>query len=344
MSILIKVGLIGWGSIGNVHGRAYQALPDAKVVAVADVEPDRRAKAAEFFGATPYASAEELISNADVDMVDICLPTYLHAKYAVQALDKGLHVISEKPMALTPEQCDEMIAAEKRSGKMLMIAHCVRFWPEYHYLKSVYDSGEFGKLQLLSMPRVGAKTMSSWKNWMLDPDLSGGQTVDRHIHDTDFILYLLGVPAAVRTTGAFDDAGLSHVNTHYVYPDGPAVFAEGGGNIPLGYPFMSSYRAVFDKACIDYNSRRDPKLLVYPWDGKPYEPEYEVSFSGEADTAETGANISALGAYWAEIRYFLDCIKAGRKPEVITPEQGKQTLKVVWAEVESATKGDAVAL
>ena len=339
---MIKVGLIGWGSIGNVHGRAYQALPDAKVVAVADVEPDRRAKAAEFFGATPYASAEELISNADVDMVDICLPTYLHAKYAVQALDKGLHVISEKPMALTPEQCDEMIAAEKRSGKMLMIAHCVRFWPEYHYLKSVYDSGEFGKLQLLSMTRVGAKTMSSWKNWMLDPDLSGGQTVDRHIHDTDFILYLLGVPAAVRTTGAFDDAGLSHVNTHYVYPDGPAVLQ--GGNACLWAILRELYRAVFDKACIDYNSRRDPKLLVYPWDGKPYEPEYEVSFSGEADTAENGANISALGAYWAEIRYFLDCIKAGRKPEVITPEQGKQTLKVVWAEVESATKGDAVAL
>ena len=124
---MFKVGLVGWGSIGNVHGHAYKAMPDVKVVAVADVEPERRAKAAEFLDATPYASAEDLINNADVDMVDICLPTFLHSKYAVQALDKGRHVLSEKPMALNLEQCDAMIAAEKRSGKTLMVAHCVRF-------------------------------------------------------------------------------------------------------------------------------------------------------------------------------------------------------------------------
>lgn len=339
---MFKVGLVGWGSIGNVHGHAYKAMPDVKVVAVADVEPERRAKAAEFLDATPYASAEDLINNADVDMVDICLPTFLHSKYAVQALDKGRHVLSEKPMALNLEQCDAMIAAEKRSGKTLMVAHCVRFWPEYHYLKSVYDSGEFGKLQLLSMSRVGSKTMVSWKNWMLDPVLSGGQTVDRHIHDTDFVVYLLGMPAGVRTTGHFDEAGLSHVSTHFLYPDGPAVFAEGGGNIPLGYPFTTTYRAVFDKATIDFNSRIKPKLLVYPWDGKPYEPEYEISFSGEASTEATGANISALGAYWAEIRYLVDCIKSGKKPQVVTATQAKETLSVVLAEVESAREADTV--
>ena len=341
---MFKVGLIGWGSIGNVHGHAYKAMPDVKVVAVADVEPDRRAKAAEFLDATPYASAEELIEKADVDLVDICLPTYLHSRYAVQALDRGRHVISEKPMALNLEECDAMIAAEKRSGKTLMVAHCVRFWPEYHYLKSVFDSGEFGKLQLLSMTRVGSKTMVSWKNWMLDEKLSGSQTVDRHIHDTDFVCYLLGMPTAVRTTGHFDDAGLSHVNTHYIYPDGPAVFTEGGGNIALGYPFIMAYRAVFDKATIDFHSRNTPKLLVYPWDGKPYEPEYHVSFEGEASTETTGANISTLGAYWAEIRYLIDCIKSGRKPEVVTPEQARETLRLVLAEVDSARAGDAVTL
>lgn len=341
---MFKVGLIGWGAIGNVHGRAYKAMPDVRVVAVADVETERRHKAAEFLEATPYASAEDLIDNADVDMVDICLPTYLHAKYAVRALERGRHALSEKPMALTEEECTAMIEAEKRSGKTLMIAHCVRFWPEYYYLKTVYDSRIFGELQLLSLSRVGAKTMGSWQNWMLDPVLSGSQTVDRHIHDTDYVLYLLGTPTAVRTLGHADEAGLSHVSTQYVYPEGPAVFAEGGGNIPLGYPFTMAYRAVFDKATVSFNSRSKPSLLVYPWDGKPYEPEYEVSFRGEASTEATGANISALGAYWAEIRYLVDCIKSGQKPTIITPEQARQTLRVVRAEVESGLTRKEIAL
>lgn len=339
-----RVGLIGWGAIGNVHGRAYLAMPDVKVSAVADVEPERLQKATALLNATPYASAAELIANADVDMVDICLPTYLHAQYTIQALEQGRHVMCEKPMALSAADCDAMIAAEQRSGKTLMIGHCIRFWPQYHYLKSVYDSGVFGKLQLLSMTRVGAKTMGSWHNWQLDPVISGTQTVDRHIHDTDFILYLLGKPAAVRTLGHADDAGLSHVSTHYIYPDGPAVFAEGGGNIPPGYPFTMSYRAVFDKATVEYNSKNKPALLVYPWGGKPYEPEYQVEFDAEASTQSTGANISQLGAYWAEIRYLVDCIKDGRKPSIITPEAAKQTLQVVQAEVVSGNTGREITL
>jgi predicted dehydrogenase len=336
---MFKVGLVGWGAIGNVHGRAYKAMPDVQVSAVADAEPERREKAAQFMEAKAYSSAQELIERAEVDMVDICLPTYLHAEYAIKALMRGRHVLSEKPMALNLEECSAMIEAERSSGKTLMVAHCVRFWPEYHYLKTVYDSRAFGELQLLSLTRVGAKTMGSWQNWMLDPGLSGSQTMDRHIHDTDYVLYLLGTPAAVRALGHVDEAGLSHVSTHYLYPGGPAVFAEGGGNISPGYPFIMAYRAVFDKATVDYSSRNKPSLLVYPLDGKPYEPQYEVSFSGEASTEATGANISSLGAYWAEIRYLVDCIKSERKPTVVTPEQARETLRVVQAEVTSGVGG-----
>lgn len=341
---MLKVGLIGWGVIGRVHGRAHKAMPDSKVVAVADVEPDRLANAVEVMEAEPYNSADELIEKADVDLIDICLPTYLHAEYVIKALERGRHVLSEKPMALTAEECDAMIAAEKRSGKTLMIAHCVRFWPQYHYLKTVYENGTFGKLQLLSLSRVGSKTMGSWKHWQLSEELSGSQTVDRHIHDTDFVLYLLGKPAAVSTIGHEDDAGYSHVSTHYIYPNGPAVFAEGGGNIPLGYKFGMGYRAVFDKATVEFNSKDKPSLMVYPWDGEPYEPEYEVQYDAEVSTAVTGANISQLGAYWAEIRYLVDCIKEGKKPSVITPEQAKFTLQVVRAEIASAKSGQKVEL
>lgn len=340
---MFKVGLIGFGRIGNTHGRAYKAMPDVKVVAVADTEEDRRQKAVELFGAAPYESAQDLIDNVEVDMVDICLPTYLHAEYSIKAMEKGFHVLCEKPMALNITQCEDMVAAAKRTNRMLMIGHCIRFWPEYHYLKSVFDSGVFGKLQVLSMTRMGSKTVGSWQDWMLDDELSGSQTVDRHIHDTDFILYLLGKPRSIRTVGHADESGLSHTCTQYIY-DGPAVFAEGGGNIPKGYAFSMSYRAVFDKAAIEFSGRATPKLRVYPWDGQPYEPEYEVVFDGEASAKEIASKISQLGAYWAEIRYLVDCIKAGRQPSVTTPEQALESIKVVLAERESGLTGREIPL
>jgi predicted dehydrogenase len=339
---MIKVGQLGWGAIGNVHGRVYQAMPDVKVVALADVEPDRLEKGAKFMQATPYASAEELIRDADVDVIDVCLPTYMHAEYAIKAMERGRHVLSEKPMALNLEQCDAMIAAQKRTGKTLMIAHCVRFWTEYSYLKEVYDDKRFGELRLLSMSRVGSQTTKSWQNWMLNPELSGTQTVDRHIHDTDFICYLLGKPDAVRTIGDVDASGLSHVSTHYIYSDGPTVFAEGGGNIPPGYKMRMSWRAVFDKATVDYDRSNTPMLMVYPWEGKPYEPELVIPYSAEASSESTGLNITSLGAYYNEIRYFIDCLKAGRTPSVVTPEQARETIKVALGEVKSGVSGEKV--
>jgi predicted dehydrogenase len=157
-------------------------------------------------------------------------------------------------------------------------------------------------------------------------------------------VYLLGKPSAVRTLGHNDDAGLSHVSTHYLYTNGPAVFAEGGGNIAPGYPFWMSFRAVFDKATVEFNSRSNPKLMVYPWGDKPYQPDYEVEFDAEASTQSTGANISELGAYWAEIRYLVNCINSGKKPTIVTPEEAKLTLRVVQAEVESGLSGKEITL
>ncbi len=339
----MKVGLIGWG-IGSLHGRCYQAMPDVQVVAVADVRPERLQKAVDLLGARPFSSAQELLEQADVDLVDICLPTYLHAEYTTKALARGCHVLCEKPMALDAAQCDTMIAAAQRAGKKLMIAHCVRFWPEYHYLKTVYDEGVFGRLQVLSLTRVGGKTTISYDNWQLDPARSGSQTLDRHIHDTDYVLHLLGKPAAVRSVGHFDDAGLSHVSTQYIYPEGPAVFAEGGGNMPRNLPFSASFRAVFDRAALEYAMDRTPTLKVYPWEGEPYVPEYNVSFAAEAEMAETGANLSSLGAYYNEIRYYVDCLKQGREPAVVTLEQAKQAVLTAKAEIASAEAGREIAL
>lgn len=89
---------------------------------------------------------DDMLKNEQLDFVDIALPTYLHAEASIKAMEAGFHVLCEKPMALDSRQCQEMIAASQRTGRTLMIAHCLRFWPEYECLKAAVDDGRYGRV------------------------------------------------------------------------------------------------------------------------------------------------------------------------------------------------------
>ena len=128
-------------------------------------------------------------------MVDVCLPTDLHAEVTVAALEAGKHVLCEKPMALTVAECDRMVAAAKASGRFLMIAHCIRFWPEYIALKEIVDSGQYGKVTSALFRRISG--LPKWSEWFPNPQRSGGAILDLHIHDVG--LYQL--PAGDAATG-----------------------------------------------------------------------------------------------------------------------------------------------
>ncbi len=131
---MVRVGLAGLGFMGGTHAQCHAALPNAELVAVVDVEPDRRERFAATYGAKPFASLEEMLSSVEVDMVDICMPTYLHRKAVEQVAAAGRQVLCEKPMALTVEDCDAMIAATKKAKVKFMIGQVLRFWPEYRTL------------------------------------------------------------------------------------------------------------------------------------------------------------------------------------------------------------------
>ena len=128
----------------------------------------------------------------EVDVVDICLPTDLHADFAVRALQMGKHVVCEKPMAISLAEADRMIEAARKSGRRLMIAHCIRFWPEYVELRRLVESGELGHLLSLSLTRYSPFPSWGSDNWLADERRAGGAALDLHIHDTDFAAYLMG--------------------------------------------------------------------------------------------------------------------------------------------------------
>ncbi len=257
----VRVAMIGYGGIGHSHAAGYRRLAErgapVRLVAVLDINPAKFTGTVEIntgtgaselpCGAKAYTSLEEMVAAEEFDMVDICLPTYLHKEYAVKFLDMGKHVLSEKPMALSSADCEEMIAAAKRNDRRLMIGQCLRFNAAYEYLKQCTD-GRYGKLSRLSMYRLSLMPDWGFENWFADHARSGGCILDMHIHDVDMARYLLGEPKAVSSwsvnAGVMDD----QVQRSHLFYDGCDVLIDGSWDEVKGSPFTVGYRARFEKA------------------------------------------------------------------------------------------------
>ena len=336
---MLKVAVVGAGFMGTMHRNVYSQLRDVEVVAVVDGEEEKARKIAS--GAKVYANMEDMLEKEGPELVDVCLPTYLHAEYVVKAAEAGAHVLCEKPMAMNLDQADRMIEAVEKAGVRFMVAHCIRFWPEYVAFKELLDSGSLGKLKSLSLVRLSPTPTWSWDGWLMGASRSGSAALDLHIHDTDYVLYLLGTPKAVWSKGTWMGDGCVHISTLYDYGDGPTVSAEGGWDMPSNYPFHMDFWAAFERGAVDMSSLRQPTMKVYPGDGEPYPPELPKP---DLEGVQAGGNISEMGGYFNEIKYFVDCILGGRRPEVVTPRDARESLRIVLAEMESARRGEPVEL
>ncbi|MFA6286181.1 MAG: hypothetical protein WC661_02260 [Opitutaceae bacterium] len=167
-----------------------------------------------------------------------------------------------------------------------------------------------------------------------------GAALDLHIHDTDFVLHLLGTPPAVFARGTRDQGGWSHIFTHYLYPD-VVVQAEGGWNYPDQWGFQMAFQAVFEHGAVEYDSGATPTLRLVRTGGKP-EPLPYVPAGGQA--SGTTGNLSSLGGYANELAAFLDCVATRRAPALATLSQSTESLRVVLAELASVESGSPVNL
>lgn len=331
----LRAGILGYGGIGHFHAANYADQKDCVLAAVADIDPARlkEDKAEINLGGSGeaaanfkrYRSYEEMVKHEALDFIDICLPTDLHSKYAVKAMRDGYHVLSEKPMARTLAQAKRMVDAAERYGRYLMIAHCLRFYPVYEYLKKKIDDGSFGPLRRLSMQRLSGAPAT--RPWFLDGKRSGGALLDMHIHDTDMVHHLFGVPEAVVSFGcanptkggdAFDEA-----MTNYLYPGIPAVSAETSWS---SAGFRHGFLAVFEEASILFDN--DPSLVKIARFKKPVKI----------------VKMPAGNGYAREIAYFAHAVRTGGKLDRCPAAESLGSLKILFAEERSIRTGRKVAL
>ena len=319
----MKVGLIGLGGMGFVHFNCYKKMEGVEI-AVADIRVDM-AKDKIKDGSVPvYASYEEMIEKEELDFVDICTPSYLHADMAVYALSHGLHVLCEKPMSINSSEAQRMIDAKQKSGKLLMIAHVVRFMSPYVYLKSVIDSCELGKPVHVIMHRLSEAPKWSWENWMLNTDKSGGVTLDLSIHDIDFMQYVFGEPKSLQASYHDLQDNSNYVSSTFSY-DGFSVQTVGGW-FNAAIPFRAEYLAVFENGYVESKG------------GKIVKNGEEVTVTSGEVSEDTGINLSGADGYSDEITYFMDCIKCGREPMKVTPKSSMKSVALVEEILKTAKR------
>ena len=310
----MKVGLIGIGGMGFVHFNCYKKMEGIEI-AVADIRVDMAKEKIKDDSIPVYASYEEMIECENLDFVDICTPSYMHADMAVYALEHGLHTLCEKPMSISSAESQRMIDAKEKSGKLLMIAHVVRFMSPYVYLKSVIDSGELGKPVHVIMHRLSEAPKWSWENWMLDTEKSGGVTLDLSIHDIDFMQYVFGQPTSIEASYYDLKDNSNHVTSVFHY-DGFSVQTVGGW-FNASLPFRAEYLAVFENGYVESKG------------GKIVKNGEEITVTAGEVSEDTGINLSGADGYSDEITYFMDCIKSGREPMKVTPKSSMKSVELV---------------
>jgi predicted dehydrogenase len=340
---MTRIGIIGLGFMGRVHYDTYSKVDGAEVVAVCDADPKRAAgDLSDTWGNVDKGSTRqlpmdrikgtcdwrELITLPQVDVIDICVPTPAHVEVATAALGTGKHVVCEKPLARTSADARRIAEAAAGAKGMFMPAMCMRFWPEWEWLKRAADEGRYGRLRAAHFRRVG----SIPAGWFRNGQLSGGALLDLHVHDTDFVYHLFGRPGAVFSQGHVGKSGeVDHVVTQYQYDPqaGPAaVVAEGSWTAAEGFGFRMQATLHFENATAEYDfGRKEPAPLV-------------VYSEGKANAIE----VPQHDGYVGEMNYFLECIRTGRRPTRVTAEDAVTGIEIVEAEKRSIETGQPVRL
>ena len=303
---MLKIGLVGVGGISGAHIPAWEAMENAELVALCDIRPERMEK---YEGKRLYTDFDEMLDNEQLDILDICLPTYLHADFAVKAMERGINVICEKPISLKNEDVERVYSTAKKNNVKFMVAQVLRFWPEYELLKEIYDTKKYGKLLSGTMTRLGCYPKWSWDGWMMDEKRSGLVPFDLHIHDLDFMVYAFGMPkVAYQYRSKLPDQDFVSIS----YDFGDFSINSEASWYATCYPFTAEFRFQFEDALV---ANENGKMVIYCRD----DVKIDLSQDAEGDTGSI--NLPKSDAYANEINYFADCVMNDLPDEKVKPEE-----------------------
>ncbi len=346
---MVGIGIVGIGFMGMIHYLAAAKLVGGRVVALCARDPKKLAgdwtgikgnfgpagTHMDLSAHAKYAEIDGLLSDPNVDLVDLCVPNDEHAKLAVRALEAGKHVLVEKPIALNTADADAMVAAARANGRLLMVAHVLPFFPEFAFAAEAVKSGKYGALKAAHLTRIIPRP--DWSSGIADADRSGGPAIDLHIHDTHYVGLVCGVPRAVFARGVVENGAVVHLATQYLYDDPHlTVAAVSGALSQAGRPFTHGFDFYLERATLSFafaslsgEGQVAPLSVILP-DGTVERP---VLGSGDP-----------IDAFAAELGVAVESVAQGKAAPQLAGELARQALVLCHAEIESVKTGRTVAL
>lgn len=344
---MLHVGIIGCGRITELrHAPEYAANPRARILGFTDNKLPRAQEMADLFGGQAYASMEAMLDDKKIDAVSVCVANPFHAEVTIQALRAGKHVLLEKPMAVTLEECQAIVDEAKKTDRIVMLGHNQRFAKAHVEARRMIREGLIGK-PVAFRTTFGHSGPEIWTmnpdSWFIHRDRAGlGVIGDLGIHKTDLIHFLLDDPIVEVSAqvGTLDKR----------YPDGLPIDLEDNATClyrtrggVMGTQFVSwTFYAAEDNSTRIYGTQGtlklydDPKysLIFIPKGGEPQYLELDELTSNEDQNAGKAANTGVIDA-------FVESAITGVHP-VIDAQEAIKAMRVIFAAVESAKTGRTI--
>ncbi len=298
----LKIALVGTGGMGTVHLSNYAHIEGCSVVALCDKAPVAAEKAAEL-GLPLYDDINKMLECEEVDIVDVCTPTFLHHEHVMAALSRSKHVICEKPLALTATEATGMMDLAEKNGVTLFVGQVLQYAVETDILREIVCSGEYGKVLDASFLRLSACPRWVKNGWLFDKERSGHLPFDLHIHDLDLIVSLFGAPNDFSYTdcGREGQTYREHYRFSYAYDDMNVMSEAAWFN--ADYPFTATWRVYFENAVVENGAQG---LVAYRFDHEP-----RVFDTSEKLLIPTGINLPPTGMFHRELSDFLAQVRGG---------------------------------
>lgn len=309
---MIKIAIIGLGGMGTVHYNNYLHIDGCKVVAALCHSNEDKRKAGNF-NLNAYEDIESMVNAEDIDVIDICTPTYLHKKYVMESLNLGKHVIVEKPMALHKSDAEEMFKLAGEKKLQLFVGQVLQFTREAEILHDAVKSGKYGKPLDAYFERLSGCPKWISDGWMFDRNKSGLLPFDLHVHDLDLIISLFGKPIDYSYTSCGRPGIGYREHYRFSYRFSELNVAAEAAWYNANYPFKASWRVYFEEGVLESSLG---KLALYRPDSEVYY--FDVS---EKVVIPTGINIPPTGMFYNELSHFISCIENGVTSDRVTPEQ-----------------------
>ncbi len=341
-----KIAVLGCGFISEIHVSSYRRfVPEAEVVAVYTRSLNKaRAFAEKMDIPAAYNDIDRLFSEVDCDIIDICLPNFLHHDACIKAAHAGKHVIMEKPLCLSLAEADEMIAACKKNGRLLMYAEELCFAPKYERVRAIVESGALGEIYML---KQAEKHSGPHSRWFYESDKAGGGVMmDMGCHAIAWFRWMLRGAAAKNVYGNFmrvmhDTDAEDHSITQIEFEkDGRTILCVGEDSWAKHGGMQDCIEIYGDKGVAYSDLFQGNSSQLYSVDGYDYASEKAGATTGWTyPIFEEAFN----QGYPQELAHFVDCVRNGKQP-LVTGEDGRAVLEIIHAAYTSAREGKKVAL